>query len=998
MKLRSTKLSILGIALLLMIGVISCKDQFTEEDLAKQQTDAKQAELKTVSGSDSLKFLLALNEQKYVAYKDSIARADSISIAQGKLVYLPYTYELQVINGSEASSTNGRTENTAAFVPDVTVTITQYGVKQTKVAKDGLFTFKNIGVGAIHGTINAPGYTTFEFVVDASLPYQLFKEAVSLIPGATGGTGGAGGGTGGTGTVGSPYLTNAYYLEALLQYFNQRSFGNDFPIFATAGPTTSNVVGRAFIETNLTNRVKEVAAGAQIVASIDVDNAAFKARFLIDPSATSNVPANTAPITTGNLSLNSIFNPTSWAIGYLGTATTDANGDYSINVPGSPDGLPVRVEISDVVADKTYFIESNGDVTQVTRRNIYGPGITGDAVPNMTLAPTITFDAGSGATATAKISGNGSVTDLDLTAGGKDFIGVPRLIISPPTAAGGTQATGTATVVGGVVTDVTLVNGGSGYTALPSVTITEGAGATVALDNTSGFSGFVVNSSNGGVVNVTVTGSGGNYAVAPNVVFFVDLNSSGTFNAGEQLTTANFPTGVSSGGFFSGTDFPTGTAVFNTGSSTAVSSVTVTNSGGGLSFQPGVLISSGQGAVLAVTTAGGLVTAVTITNGGLFYTSVPSISLPVGTFGTPTTAAVLTPTLTNGVITAVAITNAGVGYTNVAASTAAVITPVGNGAAGTVVWEGLGVSAAKITNAGAIQPDGIFYSIVPKIVVSKPEYQGPGSAVATAVAVLGQDGRLVGVNITNAGFGYTGGVPTFTVVAGSGATANPKFADKALQAIEVVLGGSGYIVAPKVLVTDPSNSGSGATAVANILNGVITSIDVTAAGSGYINGANVVILDPGTSYDANAGVAPSGGTGTANSGRYVNAAGANVFVLNGIVVSVEVYQSGDSYPTGTRVKIVSSKGSGFTATTTVVNGKLGSVAVTTGGTGYVGNNYYRGIGVAINPTKDVVVLTSGALAFSTDFTGTNPGPYTYDSKSGIKRVKDVEYGSGKNKN
>ena len=237
-----------------------------------------------------------------------------------------------------------------------------------------------------------------------------------------------------------------------------------------------------------------------------------------------------------------------------------------------------------------------------------------------------------------------------------------------------------------------------------------------------------------------------------------------------------------------------------------------------------------------------------------------------------------------------------------------------------------------------------------------------------------------------------------TVVAGSGATANPKFADKALQAIEVVLGGSGYIVAPKVLVTDPSNSGSGATAVANILNGVITSIDVVAAGSGYINGANVVILDPGTSYDANAGVAPSGGTGTANSGRYVNAAGANVFVLNGIVVSVEVYQSGDSYPTGTRVKIVSSKGSGFTATTTVVSGKLGSVAVTTGGTGYVGNNYYRGIGVAINPTKDVVVLTSGALAFSTDFTGTNPGPYTYDSKSGIKRVKDVEYGSGKNKN
>lgn len=52
--------------------------------------------------------------------------------------------------------------------------------------------------------------------------------------------------------------------------------------------------------------------------------------------------------------------------------------------------------------------------------------------------------------------------------------GSPDLIF---TGGGGTGATGTATVASGVVTDVTLTAGGSGYTSAPVVTITGGDGS-----------------------------------------------------------------------------------------------------------------------------------------------------------------------------------------------------------------------------------------------------------------------------------------------------------------------------------------------------------------------------------------------------------------------------------------------------------------------------------------------------------------------------------------
>jgi hypothetical protein len=968
MKLPKLKLALFGAALIALV-VVSCNDDFTEADLLEQQKNAKIDELKSVSASDSLQFLLAMAELDYRKYVDSIARADSLAIAAGQEVYLPYSYEVQILNGSVKSITNGKTEQTQAFGTDITVTITQYGVKQTRTGRDGLFTFSDIGVGMIHGTVSGTGFTTFDWTVDASLPYHFFQEAVSVESQPGGGSTGTG--VGGSGTI-VTYLQNAYILEELLKYFNHRSFGNDFTIFETSGVNAHVLTGRAFIETNTTNRTREVVpTGTPITAYIDAANSTFQNRYVtINTSNPNNDPTNDV--------LNSVFAPVNWAYEFVGAAATNATGDYTLTLPGSPDGVAIRIEYSDVVADKTYFVQTNGDVTQVTRRNIYGPGKAYTAIPNISLAPTVTFDAGGGATATAVISGDGSVTEVDLTYGGENYQGTPRVYFSAPPA-GGTRATGTATVTNGVVTALTLVNGGSGYIAAPTVTITEGAGATASEGSSTFGTGL------GGVANVHLTNLGSGYnGILPNVVFFADLDGDLGFDVGEQLTAANFPTGVNQPGlgFVSGTNFPVATAVLNTGNN-GLSSVNVTNGGDGMSFEPMVLITSGLGAAATVTIAGGIVTNVTVTNGGLFYSATPTIALPGGA-GAGTTTAVLTGALTSGVLTGVTITNAGAGYVD--GSYGAVITSVGSGAAGTVVWKGLGIGSITVTGNGAQQVDGLYYTNVPKVVISAPDYVGTGSRQATGTAVLGADGRLVAVNLTDAGSGYYPTLPvTVTILSGSSATATSTLGNRFISEVDVTAGGNGYIVAPSVLIVDPSGNGTGATAVASIDNGQVTSIEVTNAGTGYSGSANVIILDPGTSYDPLAAA------------RYNNPALATVVVTNGAVSLVDVYQNGDNYPAGTRVKIVSSKGNGFTAAAVVASGEINDVTITTAGTGYVGNNYLRALGSAFNPDADVTggVSLPGSIAFSgvpTFNVGTGISSYT--AKSAVKKVQDIEFGSG----
>ena len=99
--------------------------------------------------------------------------------------------------------------------------------------------------------------------------------------------------------------------------------------------------------------------------------------------------------------------------------------------------------------------------------------------------------------------------------------------------------------------------------------------------------------------------------------------------------------------------------------------------------------------------------------------------------------------------------------------------------------------------------------------------------------------------------------------AGTGATATATVASGAVTAINVTAGGSGYPIAPTVVIT---GAGTGAAATANISGGVVVSVTVTAPGTGYTSAPTISF---------------TGGSATA-------AGGARMFPINFIEFEAEL--------------------------------------------------------------------------------------------------------------
>ena len=137
-----------------------------------------------------------------------------------------------------------------------------------------------------------------------------------------------------------------------------------------------------------------------------------------------------------------------------------------------------------------------------------------------------------GAFATAAIRRTGAVTGITVVQGGSGFTTAPSVTI---TGGGGTDAEATATIAGGIVTGITVTNGGTGYTTAPTVKI--GSGALTSITLTSGGSGYTstlapmvhiiggggfgawakATVSGGRVTGITLTDGGVGYTSAPTI-------------------------------------------------------------------------------------------------------------------------------------------------------------------------------------------------------------------------------------------------------------------------------------------------------------------------------------------------------------------------------------------------------------------------------------------------------------------------------------------------
>lgn len=82
----------------------------------------------------------------------------------------------------------------------------------------------------------------------------------------------------------------------------------------------------------------------------------------------------------------------------------------------------------------------------------------------------------------AVANGTGTIASIPITSGGTGYT-TATVVIPAPTTSGGVQATATATVAGGIITLITVVNPGTGYDSVPVVTVT-GTNTTPAVIGT----------------------------------------------------------------------------------------------------------------------------------------------------------------------------------------------------------------------------------------------------------------------------------------------------------------------------------------------------------------------------------------------------------------------------------------------------------------------------------------------------------------------------------
>lgn len=343
---------------------------------------------------------------------------------------------------------------------------------------------------------------------------------------------------------------------------------------------------------------------------------------------------------------------------------------------------------------------------------------------------------------------NGSIAQLTLVTQGTGYTPVPTVTISAPPP-GGIQATADAVLTpisNEQVAYVSVTTGGTAYTSAPAVQFSGGGGTGATAT-------ALVSRYGSPVQSLTLSSPGTKcYAATPTVA----ITGGGGTGAMATATLEATSTCVASLTLSGSCDHNLG------GNST----VTIDLSGGGGSGFSGTVVVGSNGKTMNPNPQNA-----TIVDPGTGYTSNPSAVTGdcAGTHASVT----ITPNLGYH-LQAITLTNGGTGYTTTPAVT---------------ISTGIGTTAAlpaATASLGAIDPN---------------------------------PGQVIAVNMTASGSGYTS-APTVTFVGGSGSGASGVATlgvTRNLTGLTLINPGAGYVTDPSVTITDAT--GGGATAKARIGRG-----------------------------------------------------------------------------------------------------------------------------------------------------------------------------------
>ena len=907
-------------------------------------------------------------QQAITDQKSLTSTADSLRRLSGVI-----HYTINIVDGGDAVFTpgwwnyyydkkGGQSIGSLTSVKNAKVTASQYG-KTVVVYADsvGVATIKDLRVGTVSVQIEADGFTKVSYVAQLTPPLDTVHSSLS-----------------------------AWNLE--------RYSATMIPLFPTTGTNQATIKGVVTYESDLTNLLAEKPSGLDVLAIIDAESSTFVDTYIL-PSNYYGYYFNITPKDFsfyGNI-IKIAYNSA------VAKATTDASGAFTVKVPATGNGLPIRLEVSELAVDQKLLMNTiNGipvfgpqtirtmfstdyypsDIPVVMPAycvfsapsgtgNYSQPTVSATAVAivsesgiisatpanpglDYTQAPIIKISGtGQGASATPVIT-SGRLTDITITSPGLGYTGTPTVsVLSSETS----TATATA-VLGWSVSEINLTNQGAGYTSTPAVTITSNNGTgAAAVANMSGYLSTIAMTNQGSgytvAPNVTITGGNGNGANATAVMttfnpvqsVYVPVN----VNVWSNKRLGTRITGAGSGAVTDSTTLGTQGRVRT--------NIVITNGGTNYATAPQVNITGGGGfgAVAHAVIAGGVVTSIVLDSPGQNYTSDPSVVISPPTSGTTATATASREFQ----VTGITVLSNGNGYvsgsTNVNIETApgSGVYVNATGLYGMTALLNMGVNSVTVTSAGN------DYTSTPTVTIVPANGVVTTAATATASILF----RVKNITLTSQGSGYETGDYNILIAAppvgGTQAAASANFTNGVLKRINIGNPGSGYTAAPNVIISGGSPA-QPASATATVSGGAVTGFTIT-GGSGYTS------------------------TPTVSISTYLTAATATALANNlaGQITAIQITNAGEGYSSAPIVDFVNagtSAGSGATATAVVTGGRITDINITNAGT-----KYYTAPTVVLRMpnyntlAKANLIISSDGYVTGVNFDPVNDGGYGYDA-------------------
>ncbi|WP_375559045.1 hypothetical protein ACE193_15040 [Bernardetia sp. OM2101] len=585
--------------LLALVTFSSCeRDEFTEQDAF----DLQQAQLNAQDAREQA--ALAAQDQRVMDMAQFRRSMDSLTrLNSGGKVF----YTVNVVPGGSSAFSSGRFEEVEGL-DGATVTVSQLGgaIVEQKTTVGGLASFEMYS-GEVTVNVEAPNHTDLNYTANLTPDGGVPNGALLYV-------------------------------------------GNVVPVFddpnnpgAGSEENLATVKGFAFAELDITegnNQEESVPDGTKVRAFIDVQNPAFKAKY-IDQANDEGVNNGGQPTKSGfiqRFAYEEAASTTGTTVTTpLNNDTAPDGGEYSITIGATASGLPIMMKFDDFAADRTYFFDDNdtdfggpvgfgpGAKRFIYTQNTELVGGVANQAPtpisslgDIDLGPgrlRVNFDfAQNEATATAGLTGGDAVASVTITDGGYYYV-APTVTFSAPTT--GTTATGTAIMEA----IPTAANGGPAAGTVGAAARDRGM-LRVAGVNLNGVDGIANNADD-------TRGSG--YTSNPTVTF-TRFSYTGRDAAGVPVANGTGSVAASSSTIKYIRIIDGGFGMTGAGTSTGVGNYTGTVPG--VVFNNNVVPNGGGGVLatanLIVDTNVGTATEVQITDGGDGYSDAVAITFNYG--------------------------------------------------------------------------------------------------------------------------------------------------------------------------------------------------------------------------------------------------------------------------------------------------------------------------------------------------------------------------------